>query len=139
MTIEANLSSIAESLKIIADALSTKQSHVVAAPVAVAQPAPVAPVVEAPAVPNVVTSQPSAQPSAPVQQPTMTTVGTTSAPTTSDFNLTTYVLDAYKKLGPVKGAGIQGVLQQFGAKNINDVKPEQYAAVKAAVDAMVGT
>ena len=36
---------------------------------------------------------------------------------------------AYREMGPAKGANIQGVLTSLGYQNINDVKPEHYAAL----------
>jgi hypothetical protein len=46
------------------------------------------------------------------------------------------VMGTYKALGPVKGAGIQAILTSHGAININDVKPEQYAAIVAQIKAL---
>jgi hypothetical protein len=45
-------------------------------------------------------------------------------------------MGAYKALGPQKGAQIQNVLIGMGCTNINDVKPEQYGALYAAVEAL---
>ena len=50
--------------------------------------------------------------------------------------LIAYVMDAYKSMGPTKGAGIQGVLTSIGVANINDVKPEQYGTLYAGVEAL---
>jgi uncharacterized protein YpuA (DUF1002 family) len=47
-------------------------------------------------------------------------------------------MDTYKSLGPIKGAKIQEVLNGVGVKNINEVKPEMYAAVKAGIEALKG-
>ena len=47
-----------------------------------------------------------------------------------------YVMTKYKALGPVKGGMIQGVLAGLGCANINEVKPEQYAAFHAGVEAI---
>ena len=47
-----------------------------------------------------------------------------------------FVMDSYKALGPIKGAKIQDVLNSVGVKNINEVKPEHYAAIKAGVEAL---
>jgi hypothetical protein len=49
-----------------------------------------------------------------------------------------YVMGAYKALGPQKGAQIQGVLTGMGYQNINDVKPEHYAALHNGVEALKG-
>jgi hypothetical protein len=45
-------------------------------------------------------------------------------------------MGAYKSMGAAKGSGIQGVLTGLGLANINDVKPEQYAALYAGVEAL---
>lgn len=47
-----------------------------------------------------------------------------------------YVMAKYKALGPVKGGMIQSVLTSLGVTNINEVKPEQYAAFHAGVEAI---
>jgi hypothetical protein len=39
-------------------------------------------------------------------------------------------------MGPQKGAQIQQVLLQMGCQSINEVKPEQYAALYAGVEAL---
>ena len=63
-----------------------------------------------------------------------------TAPAAAPFNdqksLITYVMGAYSALGPQKGAQIQNVLTSLGCTNINDVKPEQYAALFAGVEAL---
>lgn len=57
------------------------------------------------------------------------------APFSDPKGLIDYVMDSYKKLGE-KGQLIQGVLTQLGYQNINDVKPEHYAALFAGVEAL---
>ena len=47
-----------------------------------------------------------------------------------------YVMSTYKALGPAKGAQIQQVLTGLGVGTINEVKPEQYAALFAGVEAL---
>lgn len=59
-----------------------------------------------------------------------------SAPFTDGKGLIDYVMSAYKALGAAKGANIQGVLTGMGYQNINDVKPEHYAALFAGVEAL---
>ena len=61
-----------------------------------------------------------------------------AAPFTDQKSLITYVMGAYSALGPQKGAQIQTVLTSLGCTNINDVKPEQYAALFAGVEALKG-
>lgn len=59
-----------------------------------------------------------------------------SAPFTDGAGLIAYVMGAYKEMGPAKGANIQGVLTSLGYQNINDVKPEHYAALYQGVEAL---
>ena len=58
------------------------------------------------------------------------------APFTDCKGLIDYVMNAYKALGPQKGAQIQNVLVGLGYQNINDVKPEHYGALFADVEAL---
>lgn len=99
----------------------------VAAPVVVAQPVPAAVSPSNPVMPAPPTF------AAPVAAP-----ATTGAPFTDPKGLIDYVMGAYKALGPQKGALIQGVLTGLGYQNINDVKPEHYAALFAGVEALKG-
>ena len=100
------------------------------APVAPVMQAPVTPQFAAPAAPQM---QMPAPPSfaAPVSVPT-----SQQAPFADGQGLIAYVMEAYKSMGPTKGAGIQGVLTSIGVQNINDVKPEQYGAVFNGVEAL---
>jgi hypothetical protein len=45
-------------------------------------------------------------------------------------------METYKALGPAKGAQIQAVLSGLGYQNINEVKPESYAALFAGIEAL---
>ena len=129
MSLEAKI----EALTAAVVALTTKlESANVAAPAPVAQapiapPAPVAaaPVAAAPAMP--------APPAfvAPVAAPAVA-----GAPFTDGKGLIDYVMNAYKALGPQKGAQIQNVLTSLGYQNINDVKPEHYGALHSGVEAL---
>jgi len=110
------------------------------APVVQAAPAPVAAPVPVPVVvPASVAAAPAmpAPPSfiapAPVAAP-----APTGAPFTDGKGLIDYVMSAYKALGPQKGAMIQNVLVNLGYQNINDVKPEHYAALHTGVEALKG-
>ena len=58
------------------------------------------------------------------------------APFTDGQGLIQYVMDAYKTMGPAKGALIQGVLTGMGYQNINDVKPEHYGSLFQGVEAL---
>lgn len=119
------------------------QSGNVAAPAPVA-PAP-APVVQAAPVPK--TAEESARIGSPVAAapampapPTFAAPVAAPAPTGAPFSdpkgLIDYVMGAYKALGLQKGALIQGVLTGLGYQNINDVKPEHYAALHTGVEAL---
>ena len=98
------------------------------APAPVAAPAP-APVAAAPAMP----APPSFVAPAPVAAP-----APAGAPFSDGKGLIDYVMSSYKALGPQKGAMIQGVLVNLGYQNINDVKPEHYAALHTGVEALKG-
>ena len=105
----------------------TAAAPVVAAPVVAAPVAP-APVVAAPVMPA-----PPAFMAPPVVAPVAA-----GAPFTDGKGLIDYVMSAYKALGAAKGANIQSVLLGIGYQNINDVKPEHYAALFAGVEALKG-
>lgn len=90
-------------------------------------PAPVAAAPTMPAPPSFV---------APAFGVTAITVAPTGAPFSDPKGLIDYVMGAYKALGPQKGAQIQGVLTGLGYQNINDVKPEHYAALHTGVEAL---
>jgi pyruvate dehydrogenase E2 component (dihydrolipoamide acetyltransferase) len=97
-------------------------------PVVQAAPAPVAaPVAAAPVMP--------APPAFVAPAPAPVASG---APFSDGKGLIDYVMGAYKALGPQKGAQIQNVLTGMGYQNINDVKPEHYAALHTGVEALKG-
>ena len=60
------------------------------------------------------------------------------APFSDPKGLMDYVMASYKALGPQKGAQIQGVLGSIGASTINEVRPEQYAALFTGVEMLKG-
>ena len=100
------------------------------APVVQAAPAPVAapaaaPVAAAPVMP--------APPSFVAPAPAPVAGG---APFSDGKGLIDYVMSAYKAMGPQKGAQIQSVLTGMGYQNINDVKPEHYAALHTGIEAL---
>jgi len=142
MSIESDLSSIAKSLALIADHLTATVklekpasiNPVTYPPVVEAAPAPKPVVVEAPVI-----AQPAPIPTVPVTVTPAPAVAAPVAPATASLSkeqFTSEIMATYKALGPVKGAGIQQVLAAHGAVNINDIKPEQYAAVLAQVKAL---
>lgn len=93
-----------------------------AAPVPVATPAPV--VAAAPVMPP-----PPVFASAP-------TPAANALPFSDSTSLVSYVMGVYRQIGAAKGAGIQNVLTSLGASNLTDVKPEQYAAFHAGIEAL---
>ena len=58
------------------------------------------------------------------------------APFSDQKSLIDYVMSSYKTLGVAKGAQIQQVLVSLGHQNINDVKPANYDALFAGVEAL---
>jgi hypothetical protein len=127
-----------EALTAAVTALTAKlESSNVAAPAPVA-PTP-APVVQAAPVAAPVTVSVTAAPAMPAPpsfvMPAPAPVAS-GAPFTDGKGLIDYVMGAYKALGPQKGALIQGVLTGLGYQNINDVKPEHYAALHTGVEGL---
>jgi hypothetical protein len=112
----------------------------------VSAPAPVAPtpapVVQAAPITVSVVDTPAPVAAAPVMPapPTFVTPAPAPAASGAPFSdpkgLIDYVMGAYKALGPQKGALIQGVLTGLGYQNINDVKPEHYAALHTGVEGL---
>ena len=98
-------------------------------------PAPVATTIAAPAP---VAMQMPAPPvfTAPTFAPAVSVPTSSVAPFSDGQGLIGYVMEAYKAMGPTKGAQIQGVLTSIGVANINDVKPEQYGALYQGVEAL---
>jgi hypothetical protein len=131
MSLEAKIEDLTKAVHLLVAALGARPA---AAPVAAQAPAPVAAPVAAPAPapagimppPPVFAAPPPPTPAAPAA----------AAPFSDQKGLIDYVMGAYKALGPQKGAQIQNVLVGMGCTNINDVKPEQYGALYAAVEAL---
>ena len=130
-----------EALTAAVVALTAKlESSNVAAPAPVA-PTP-APVVQAAPVHVSVVDTPAPVAAAPVMPAPPAFIAPvaapapTGAPFTDGKGLIDYVMSAYKALGPQKGAQIQGVLTGLGYQNINDVKPEHYAALHTGVEGL---
>ena len=109
----------------------------------VSAPAPVAPtpapVVQAAPVAAPVTVSVTAAPAMPAPPSFVMPApapAVSGAPFSDGKGLIDYVMGAYKALGPQKGALIQGVLTGLGYQNINDVKPEHYAALHTGVEGL---
>lgn len=102
-------------------------------------PAPMAPVAPMPAAAspsNVMPPPPSFAP--PVAPPVAAAPAPTGVPFNDAKGLMAYVMASYQTLGPQKGAQIQTVLSGLGVQNINDVKPEQYAALYNGIEQLKG-
>lgn len=135
MSLESKIEDLTAAIHALVAAMGQRPAQaatVAPAPVAAPVPAP-APVVAAPvAAPAPVMPPPPTFSAVPAPAP--------AAPAAAPFNdqksLITYVMGAYSALGPQKGAQIQNVLTSLGCTNINDVKPEQYAALFAGVEAL---
>lgn len=107
---------------------------VVTAPVAPPVVAAPTPVVQAPAV----TMPPPPSFAPPVAPPVVAAPAPTGVPFNDAKGLMAYVMASYQTLGPQKGAQIQTVLSGLGVQNINDVKPEQYAALYNGIEQLKG-
>lgn len=57
-----------------------------------------------------------------------------ACPIVDQKTLVEYVMDAYKTLGPQKGAAIQGVLNNCQVQSINECRPEHYAYIHQCVE-----
>jgi len=131
-----------EALTAAVVALTAKlESSNVAAPAPVAPtPAPVVQAAPAPVAAPVAAAPVAAPAPAMPAPPTFVAAAPAPAPTGAPFSdgkgLIDYVMNAYKALGPQKGAMIQGVLTGMGYQNINDVKPEHYGQLFAGVEAL---
>lgn len=142
MSLESKIDKLITAVEALTNALNSQGSQTMAAPtiqVPVAAPAPIpqaAPVPQAPvAAPPVVQQQMPAAPTfeMPAAAPAPAITG---APFNDGKGLIAYVMEAYKAMGPQKGAGIQNVLTTLGYGNINDVKPEHYGTLYAQVEAL---
>ena len=50
--------------------------------------------------------------------------------------MNTYVMAAYKEMGPEKGAQIGNILQQMGVKAVTELTPANYEQFHTAVEAL---
>lgn len=125
MTIEAKIEALTAAVVALTAALGNRTPTVaaVATPIAAPVAAAPAPVVPMPAPPTFVAPPPAAPAGAPFHDAK---------------GLMDYVMSSYKALGPQKGAQIQGVLGSIGASTINEVRPEQYAALFTGIEMLKG-
>lgn len=136
MSIEQNIAALTAAVIELTNAIKASgtttvpQAAAIVAPVAQVATQFTAPVATAPAMPAPPTFAPPAftAPAAPAAP--------AGAPFSDGQGLIAYVMAAYKEMGPAKGANIQGVLTSLGYQNINDVKPEHYAALYQGVEAL---
>lgn len=112
MSIENTLERIAVALEKMA---SGPSAPVAAAPAPT--PAPAAPVAPTPA--------PAPAPAAPAPS---------AAPFNDTAGLIKYVTESYQAMGPEKGMKIQGILQQLGHTNINEVPTEEFGPLYQAIE-----
>ena len=75
-------------------------------------------------------------PAAPTFEPACPTHDVAKAPFTDGKGLIDYVMTAYKEMGAEKGAQIQGVLVEMGLQNVNELRPTEYDAFFAKVEAL---
>lgn len=134
MSLEQKIDDLTHAITTLIGVLAQKPETVKPVPTPVS-----APMVAAPA--PVVTPPVPVPAPAPVMPPPPTFAAPAPAPTAalpfSDTkSLIGWVMGVYQALGPAKGAQIQQVLVNLGCANINDVKPEQYAALYAGVEAL---
>jgi len=142
MSIENQIAALTAAVIELTNIIQTKSGNVTAPAPVVAQPVPLvvptpvvpvaAPVVAVAPVPVMVS--PSNMPAPPTFAPAP--VVAVGAPFTDGKGLIDYVMGAYKAMGAQKGAMIQTVLTGLGYQNINDVKPEHYAALFNGVEAL---
>lgn len=138
MSLEAKIETLSVLIGELIKTLDKNATLSVAAPA----PVPVAPAPVAPA-PIAPTPEPVAPvATAPVMPPPPVFTSAPAAPSALPFtdgaSLVSYVMGVYRQIGPAKGAGIQDVLTSVGAVNLTDVKPEQYAAFYAGIEALKG-
>jgi hypothetical protein len=135
MSIEQQLSDLTNAVKALTVALTQRQ-QVAPAPVPAPIPVP-APVVAAAPAP----APTPVPPPAPVMPAPPTFVAApapvaSGAPFSDIKGLTEWVTTKYKALGAERGQKILGVMQGLGAAALTDIKPEQFNAFYAGVEAL---
>lgn len=125
MSIENTLERIATALETLANATTVTPAPAVPQ-AAVAAPVAAAPVV----VPMGEAFTPPFAAPAPAPSPS------TGAPFNDVKGLTSYCMDKYRTLGPVKGGMIQGILQELGAQSIHQLAAEKYGEFYAKVEVL---
>lgn len=136
MSIEQNIAALTAAVIELTNAI--KASGTTTVPQAAAIVTTAAPPIAANFAPSVAPAMPAPPTFAPPSfaAPAPVVQQAPAVPFSDGQGLIAYVMDAYKSMGPTKGAGIQGVLTSIGVANINDVKPEQYGTLYAGVEAL---
>ena len=142
MSLEAKIETLSVLIGELIKTLDKSNATPVTPPVAPA-PAPAPAVVSAapPAAPIPVAPTAPVVAAAPIMPPPPVfasglTVAANALPFSDSTSLVSYVMGVYRQIGAAKGAGIQNVLTSLGASNLTDVKPEQYAAFHAGIEAL---
>lgn len=133
MSLEAKIEALTAAVIHLTQVMQAAQNTSAPAPVAAPTPAPV---VAAPVMPALPTF--AATPPAPAVAPVVAAQAApaVACPFSDTQGLIAYTMGAYQAMGPEKGAKIQGVLQQLGYANINDVKPEHFGSFYQGVEAL---
>jgi hypothetical protein len=132
MSLEAKIEDLTAAIHALVAAMGARP---VAAPAAAPAVVTITPTSPVPAPVPVVPAMPAPPVFAP-PAPVAPAATLPKAPFTDQKSLIDYVMSSYKALGVAKGAQIQQVLVALGHQNINDVKPENYDALFAGVEAL---
>jgi hypothetical protein len=134
MSLEAKIEDLTAAIHALVAAMGARPvAAPAAAPAALVAPTPAAP---APVAPTPVVPAMPAPPVFAPPAPVAPAATLPKAPFTDQKSLIDYVMSSYKTLGVAKGAQIQQVLVSLGHQNVNDVKPENYDALFAGVEAL---
>ena len=139
MSLESKIDTLTVAINALNQNLGLLLNNASAGPAIVPQPpAPVqqAPAFAAPEIPAFAQPAPAVTMPAPPSFAAPVASAAPAVPFSDNKGLIDFVMTKYKELGPEKGAGIQNILGAFGVANINDIKPEQYAAFYQAVLAL---
>ena len=115
-----SLETILERMTVALEKIAASGQTIVAAPAPVPQPAAPAPVPTP----------------APAPTPAPVPTAAPAARWASQAEVNTYVMAAYKEMGPEKGAQIGNILQQIGVKAVTELTPANYEQFYTAVEAL---
>ena len=140
MSLEAKIETLSVLIGELIKTLDKSNATSVTPPVAPA-PAPAVVSTAPPAAPVPVATPAPVVDAAPIMPPppvfaSAPTPAANALPFSDANTLVSYVMGVYRQIGAAKGAGIQNVLTSLGASNLTDVKPEQYAAFHAGIEAL---